>query len=167
MTATHLTPGAKHRFPESLRHLDLNIVGRALVEAKGNVTQAAKGLGVAPHELRRLTWSVPALMEVALEVAEQTVDRAEARLDEALDSDDPRRRLSAAMFVLSKHRLAHERGWGQAARNLSPPELVAYGPDDSKVGVPEDARIEEEQLRIAEEREAEEERRRQGDHDSG
>ena len=164
MTATHLTPGAKHRFPENLRHLDLTVVGRALVETEGNVTAAAKKLGVPSHELRRLTWSVPALMDVALELAERMVDAAESRLREALESDDPGRRLSAAMFILSKHRLARERGWGQNGRsNL--PAFVVYGPDVSNVRVPEDARIEEEQRLIG--ADAEEERRPQGDHDPG
>jgi hypothetical protein len=59
------------------------------------------------------------------------IDAAESRLREALESDDPGRRLSAAMFILSKHRLARERGWGQAARsNLPPPNVVVYGDDD-------------------------------------
>jgi hypothetical protein len=165
MTATHLTPGAKHRFPESLRHLDLNLVGRALVEAKGNVTQAAKNLGVPPHELRRLTWSVPALIDVALEPAEQMVDAAEQSLHEALDSDDPRRRDSAAMFILSKHRLARERGWGQTGKsNLPPSDFVVYGSDVSNVRAPEDARIVEvERRQIA--AEAEGERRQRGEYD--
>jgi hypothetical protein len=162
MTATHLAPGAKHRFPESLRYLDLTAVGRALVETEGNVTAAAKKLGVPSHELRRLTWSVPALIDVALELAERMVDAAESRLREALESDDPRQRLTAAMFILSKHRLARERGWGQSARsNLPPPEFVVYGSD---VTVPEDACIDEERCQIA--ADAEEERRRQGDYDS-
>jgi hypothetical protein len=166
MTATYLTPGAKHRFPESLRHLDLTVVGRALVETEGNVTAAAKKLGVPSHELRRLTWSVPALMDVALELAERMIDAAESRLREALESDDPGRRLTAAMFVLSKHRLARERGWGQNGRsNLPPPEFVVYGSDVNNVRVPEDARIEEEQRLIG--ADAEEERRPQGDHDPG
>ena len=164
MTATHLAPGAKHRFPESLRHLDLTVVGRALVETEGNVTAAAKKLGVPSHELRRLTWSVPALMDVALELAERMVDRAESRLREALESDNPGQRLSAAMSILSKHRLARERGWGQNGRsNL--PAFVVYGSDVSNVRVPEDARIEEEQRLIG--ADAEEERRPQGDHELG
>ena len=87
-------------------------IERALAERHGSVRQAAADLRVPTAELRRLTRREPSLLAAALERAERTLDEAEATLFEALRSDDPRRRLDAARFVLSKSERAKARGWG-------------------------------------------------------
>jgi hypothetical protein len=98
--------------PASVSGLDPVRVARVLVKRQANVSAAARDLGVPSADLRKLTWSHPWLVEVALEEAERLVDRAEARLTAALDGPHPDRALAAATFILSHHRAARERGWG-------------------------------------------------------
>ena len=52
-----------------------------------NVSAAARELNVPSGDLRKLTWSHPRLIELALEEAERLVDRAEENLLKALDGD--------------------------------------------------------------------------------
>jgi hypothetical protein len=98
--------------PFSCRDLDLSVVARVLVKHRANVHAAARELNVPSGDLRKLTWSHPRLVELALEEAERLVDRAEARVREALDGDHAERSLRAAMFILSHSAPARERGWG-------------------------------------------------------
>jgi hypothetical protein len=64
--------------PASCADLDLDVVERVLAKHDGHVYEAARELGVPSPDLRRLTWSVPRLIDAALERAERLVDRAEA-----------------------------------------------------------------------------------------
>jgi hypothetical protein len=54
--------------PESCADLDLEAAGRELIRAGGNVSAAAKALGVPTHDLRLLTHAVPELIDAALDV---------------------------------------------------------------------------------------------------
>jgi hypothetical protein len=109
------TPIRRLSVPASVASLPLALVERALIKHHANVRAAAAELKVPSGDLRKLTWSHPKLIELALEEAERLVDRAEERIQEALDGDDPDRALSAAMFILSHHRAARERGWGRSS----------------------------------------------------
>jgi hypothetical protein len=88
-------------------------VRRALFKADGNVTKAANALKVNSVDLRRLTWSKPALIALALEQAHRVADRAEENLVRELNGDNPHRALAASTFVLSHYRAARTRGWGR------------------------------------------------------
>jgi hypothetical protein len=105
---------AGYRPPAGLAGLDLAVVARVLVKHRANVSAAAKALKVSSSDLRRLTWSHPRLIELALEEAHRLVDRAEAKLREALDGDHADRALAAATYILSHSSAARERGWCRA-----------------------------------------------------
>ena len=53
--------------PASCADLDLEVVGRALISAGGNVSAAARALNVPAHDLRLLTFAVPELIDAALD----------------------------------------------------------------------------------------------------
>jgi hypothetical protein len=99
--------------PGSVAGLDLKRVARVLVKHRANVSAAAKALGVPSADLRKLTWSHPRLIELALEEAHRLVDRAEARIREALDGDHKDRALAAATYILSHFSAARDRGWSR------------------------------------------------------
>jgi hypothetical protein len=80
----------------------------------------AKKLGVPSAELRQLTWSVPALMDVALELAHQLIDDAEQGLRDALRGDDPYPATKAAIFILRRC------GWDKGYGNSLPQRRVEY-----------------------------------------
>ena len=65
------------RAPAGLAGIDLAEVERVLVKHHANVTAAARELNVSSHDLRRLTWSKPRLIDTALEEAHRLIDRAE------------------------------------------------------------------------------------------
>ena len=109
------TPVRRLSVPASCAKLDLARVELALIKHHANVRAAARELDVPSGDLRKLTWSHPRLIELALEEAERLVDRAEERIREALDGDHPDRALSAATFILSHHRAARERGWSRSS----------------------------------------------------
>jgi hypothetical protein len=96
--------------PESCAHLDLEAVG--LIRTGGNVKAAARALGVPTHDLRLLTYAVPALMDAALEAEERALDDAEAMVLEALRGGDMRRRIRAAGFFLRATAAGRRRGFG-------------------------------------------------------
>ena len=66
--------------PASCADLDLEAVGRELVRAGGNVSVAARALGVPTPDLRLLVYAQPELLDAALEAEEQVLDEAEALL---------------------------------------------------------------------------------------
>jgi hypothetical protein len=127
------------RPPAGLADIDLALVARVLVEHRANVHAAAAELGVPSADLRKLTWSHPRLIEVALEEAELLVDRAEENVRRAVHDDaHPDRALQASIYVLSHHRAARERGWsrfsggdrdGWAADLPPPPTVVVWAGD--------------------------------------
>ena len=122
------TPVRRLSVPSSVASLPLALVERVLIKHRANVRAAARELEVPSGDLRKLTWSHPRLIELALEEAERLVDRAEERVREALDGANPDRALSAATFILSHHRAARERGWqragGDSACDYSPPQTI-------------------------------------------
>ena len=97
--------------PESVRHLDVDVVREALFRNSANVTDTARELGVYVSDLRKLCFAFPRLMDVAFEHEEARLDLAEKRIDEALRSDDSRRHDSAAQFVLKNTGRAKRRGF--------------------------------------------------------
>jgi hypothetical protein len=113
--------------PASCANIDFARVERALVKHYANVRAAARELDVPSGDLRKLTWSHPRLIELALEEAHRLVDLAESKLREALDGDHPDRALAAATYILSHSSAAPERGWGPggyAAYADDPPQRV-------------------------------------------
>jgi hypothetical protein len=129
----------RSRPPAGLANIDFALVERVLVKHHANVRAAAAELGVSSHDLRRLTWSDPRLIEAALEEAQLLVDRAEENVRRAVHDDaHPDRALQASIYVLSHHRAARERGWSRSsacdrdswAANLPPPPTVVVWAGD-------------------------------------
>ena len=99
------------RIPDFVAHLDLATVADVLMKHGANVRAAALELGIPIPDLRQLTLVNQALIRAAYEAEEQRLDRAEAVVDEALASEDSRRRDAAAYFVLRNSARAKRRGW--------------------------------------------------------
>jgi hypothetical protein len=102
---------AKPKVPDSVQHLDHDVVVDALSRHAINVSDAASELGVASADLRRLLWANPKLTDAAVEIEERRLDLAERNIYEALRSDDPRRRDAASMFTIRNSHRARKRGW--------------------------------------------------------
>jgi hypothetical protein len=111
MSASDLWPGGKSKIPDSVKHLDDNVVVEVLSRHAINVTDAAGELGVASADLRRLLWARPQLTDAAVELEERRLDLAEKNILEALKSDDSRRRDAASFFVVRNSAKARRRGW--------------------------------------------------------
>ena len=107
------------RVPESVAHLDLEIVAAALIRHDANVRNTARALGVPSGDLRKLVLVDQRLADAALEAVELRLDDAEANLCEALRCDDPRRRDSVSMFMLRNVQRASKRGYAVAASAAS------------------------------------------------
>jgi hypothetical protein len=97
--------------PDSIKHLDADVLVEVLSRHGVNVTEAADELGVASADLRRLLWARPQLVDAAAEIEERRLDLAERNIYEALKSDDPRRRDAASMFTIRNSHRARKRGW--------------------------------------------------------
>jgi hypothetical protein len=97
--------------PDSVKHLDADVVVEVLSRHGVNVSDAASELGVASADLRRLLWANPHLSDAAVEIEEQRLDLAEKNIYEALRSDDSRRRDAASFFVIRNSHRARKRGW--------------------------------------------------------
>jgi hypothetical protein len=102
---------ARPKVPDSVQHLDQDIVIEVLSRHGVNVSDAASELGVASADLRRLLWANPKLTDAALEIEERRLGLAERNIFEALKSDDPRRRDAASMFTIRNSHRARRRGW--------------------------------------------------------
>ena len=102
------------RIPESVAHLDIEIVAAALISHDANVRNAAQALGVSSGDLRKLVLVDQRLADAALEAVELRLDDAEANLSEALRSDNPRRRDAVSMFMLRNSQRATKRGYAVA-----------------------------------------------------
>jgi hypothetical protein len=103
------------RIPESVAHLDIEIVSAALIGHDANVRNAARALGVPSGDLRKLVLVDQRLADAALEAVELRLDDAEANLNEALHCGDPRRRDAVSMFMLRNTQRAAKRGYVVAA----------------------------------------------------
>jgi hypothetical protein len=77
-------------------------VRSALWLCAGNIRQASERLGVPVARVRAFTHKSPWVREELHEARERILDRAEEVLFEALFSDDPKRRDSAAKYILTK-----------------------------------------------------------------
>jgi hypothetical protein len=107
--------------PESCADLDLEAAGRELIRTGGNVSAAAKALGVPALDLRLLTYAVPELIDAALEAEERVLDEAQAVLFEAMRAGDMRRRIRAAGLFLRATATGRRRGFGRSNDNDPPP----------------------------------------------
>jgi hypothetical protein len=107
------------RIPESVAHLDIEIVSVALIRHDANIRNAARVLGVPSGDLRKLVLADQRLADAALEAVELRLDDAEANLSEALHCDDPRRRDAVSMFILRNTQRASKRGYAVAASAAS------------------------------------------------
>ena len=107
------------RVPESVAHLDIEIVAAALIRNDANVGNAARALGVPSGDLRKLVLVDQRLADAALEAVELRLDDAEANLCEALRCGDPRRRDAASTFMLRNVQRASKRGYAVAASAAS------------------------------------------------
>ena len=99
------------RIPESVAHLDIEIVAAALIRHDANVRNAARALDVPSGDLRKLVLVDQRLADAALEAVELRLDDAEANLSEALHCGDPRRRDAVSMFMLRNVQRAAKRGY--------------------------------------------------------
>ena len=99
------------KVPDSVAHLDPEVVVEVLSRHAVNISDAASELGVASADLRRLLCAAPHLTDMAVELEERRLDKAEANILEALHSDDSRRRDAASFFTLRNSARARKRGW--------------------------------------------------------
>ena len=116
------------RIPESVAHLDVEIVAAALIRHDANVRNAARALDVPSGDLRKLVLIDQRLADAALEAVELRLDDAEANLCEALRCDDPRRRDAVSMFMLRNTQRASKRGYAVAASAASLEVNVGQAP---------------------------------------
>jgi hypothetical protein len=88
------------RVPVSCRDLDLAVVRKTLIAERGDVSAAAKALGVSSSDLRKLALSSRALNDVLTEALERAIDEAWATIVKGLEDESMRRRNRAAGLVL-------------------------------------------------------------------
>jgi|SRR5271166_3803448 len=103
--------GASPAIPDTVAHLDADVVVETLSRHANNVSAAADELGVASADLRRLCHARPQLQAVAAEMEERELDLAEANISGFLRSKDDRLRLAASMFKIRNSVRARRRGW--------------------------------------------------------
>jgi plasmid maintenance system antidote protein VapI len=92
--------------------LPVATVERALVEAAGSVTAAARSLGIPSANLRGLVRSHPSLTDTVFEQIEQEIDAAQQVLWDGLRSDSLTTRMRAAAYILRHTEAGRRRGWG-------------------------------------------------------
>jgi hypothetical protein len=114
--------------PDSVKHLDADVVVEVLGRHAINVSDAADELGVASADLRRLLWARPQLADAAVEVEERRLDLAERNIYEALRSDDPRRRDAASMFTIRNSHRARTHGWITTSTSAAELSVTANQP---------------------------------------
>jgi hypothetical protein len=114
--------------PDSVNHLDADVVVEVLSRHGVNVSEAAVELGVGSADLRRLLWANPKLTDAAVEIEERRLDLAERNIFEALKSDDPRRRDAASMFTIRNSHRARRRGWITTSTSAAELSVTANAP---------------------------------------
>jgi hypothetical protein len=127
MSAEHLIPGGgrKARTPDSLRHLHVSVIGRALVEADGHVGKAAEKLKVPFRDLLRMTRFRRELVELIDELFNRAVYDAQRQLRQAIrDRSNPERALRPSIWLLGHSEFARELGYCPPS---SPPANVTVG----------------------------------------
>lgn len=103
----------KKVIPASCAHLDRGEIKAELIERDGNISAAAKALGVPAPDLRKLVWATD-LADTVFEQIEQGLDEAQAVLREALSGPDKTHQLQAAKTLLTQTVAGRRRGWGAA-----------------------------------------------------
>jgi hypothetical protein len=116
------------KVPDSVAHLDPDVVVEALSRHRVNDSDAAGELGVASADLRRLLWANPQLTDAAIEIEERRLDLAEKNIYEALRSDDLRRRDAASMFTIRNSHRARRRGWITTSTSAAELSVTANAP---------------------------------------
>ena len=107
------------RIPESVAHLDVEIVAAALIHNDANVRNAARALGVPAGDLRKLVLADQRLADAALEAVELRLDDAEANLCEALRAAIRAGVIRFDVHVANMQRAA-KRGYAVAASAVGP-----------------------------------------------
>jgi hypothetical protein len=92
--------------------LPVAAVERALIEAAGSVTAAARTLGIASANLRGFVRAHPLLADVVFEQIEKEIDAAWQVLRDGLKSDNARTRIRAAAYILRHTEAGRRRGFG-------------------------------------------------------
>jgi hypothetical protein len=123
-----ITPGGNAAIPDTVKHLDADVVVETLSRHAINVSDAAGELGVASADLRRLLCAKPHLTDMAVELEERRLDLAEKNIYEALRSDDSRRRDAASFFVIRNSHRARKRGWITTSTSASELSVTANAP---------------------------------------
>ena len=106
--------------PASCAHLEFRELEAELIRNHGNVTAAAKKLGVPIPDLRRLVWSTK-LANSVYEAVEETLDEAQAVLREAMRGADLTHKLQAAKTMLTQTTAGRRRGFGSGSAVLDEP----------------------------------------------
>jgi hypothetical protein len=97
--------------PDTVSHLDVDVVVEVLSRHAFNVSDAARELGVGSADLRKLLLATPTLTAAAAEMEERRLDLAERNIYQALKSSDGRERLAASFFVVRNSHRSRRRGW--------------------------------------------------------
>jgi hypothetical protein len=98
--------------PESCADLDLDAAVRELIGAGGNVSAAARALGVHVRDLRLLIYARPELLDAALEAEAVAIEQAQAVLLKTMRGADTRLRIRAADLFLRATAAGRRRGFG-------------------------------------------------------
>ena len=93
----------------------LGAIERELLDKCGNVSAAARALGVSSLDLRRLVGSRPSLADAVYEGTERAIDDAVQVLLDGLEQPDKTQRVAAAAFLLRHTEAGRRRGWGRRA----------------------------------------------------
>jgi hypothetical protein len=96
----------------------LAAVERALVDAGGSVSAAARALKISSAELRKLVRTHPLLADAAFEQIELEIDAAQQVLRDGLKSSSAMTRIRAAAYILRYTEAGRRRMLGP--RSLSP-----------------------------------------------
>jgi hypothetical protein len=121
------------KVPDSVAHLDPDVVVEVLSRHGVNVSDAAGEMGVASADLRRLLCAKPHLADMAVELEERRLDLAEKNIYEALTSDDSRRRDAASMFTVRNSHRARKRGWITSSTSAAELSISANPNNDSEL----------------------------------
>ena len=107
------------RIPESVAHLDVEIVAAALIRHDANVRNAARALGVPAVICVSWCWSISAWRTPRSKPSSCGSTTPRPICSEALRCGDPRRRDSVSMFMLRNVQRASKRGYAVAASAAS------------------------------------------------
>jgi hypothetical protein len=132
-------PVRRPTVPESCRSLELAVVERALVEARGSMTATARALSVPSVDLRKLVWANPSLADAVYEQIEQMIDEAWRVLRHALRSKMPLCGARLPLFYCRTQTLGGVADGGGAGPRVANPRSLSPSPsngwtDENRVG---------------------------------